>query len=691
MIQKNTASVSSTFKKMTIKAILSIIFFFIVYLLLILSGIGLTFAAGFVGWKIIITKPTFITVMLGAGLMCMGLLVLIFLFKFMFEKNVIDSSHLVEITKEEEPKLFEFIQEIVNAVKTDFPKKVYLSSDVNASVFYDSNFWSMFLPIKKNLQIGVGLINSVSELELKAILAHEFGHFSQRSMKVGSYVYNVNRIIHNMLYNNDSYNSIAQSWGSVNGYFAFFAGIAVKIVEGIQWVLRQVYQVVNLSYYGLSRQMEFHADAVAASVTGSQPLITSLLRLDLANHSFNKVLDYYGNKISESITTKNVYEQQTLVMNFIAGKSKLQIQNDLPQLTTDFLNRYNKSKLVIENKWDTHPSIEDRISELEKLNLVKSQESNKLATSLLNNRADLQSKFTEKLFSAVSYSEAVVYNQNEKFFEDFETQFLSESFNEIYNHYYDNKNPDMEAFELRANESVLNSDKNKLNDLFNNAAIDLVYCAISLENDIAILKQILCGDFKIKSFNYDGHKILSKNCGELIDRLEIDLKEIKQQIKENDIKIYSYFFGLANNQNKQEELKKYYDVFFEQDKSYDEKFQYYIKIINASDFMYHTLPYDVIKRNMDLLNTEEEIFKTQIQKMLEDNLHKNAITVDMRVALNKYLSEEWRYFSANVYVEENIAILSQAIRDYQIVLSNTYFQTKKELLDFQVQLLQKHE
>jgi len=38
----------------------------------------------------------------------------------------------------------------------------------------------MFLPVKKNLQIGMALVNSVTVTEFKAILAHEFGHFSQK-------------------------------------------------------------------------------------------------------------------------------------------------------------------------------------------------------------------------------------------------------------------------------------------------------------------------------------------------------------------------------------------------------------------------------------------------------------------------------------------------------------------------------
>lgn len=683
MTQNYQTSVSSTFKKMTIKAILSVFFFLIVYIFLILSGIGITVLAAVGGVAIIAAKPMFLTIMIGAGLLCMGILVLIFLFKFMFVKHKVDRSHLIEITRQDEPRLFAFIDEIVNKVQTDFPKKVYLSSDVNACVFYDSTFWSMFLPIKKNLQIGVGLVNSVSEIELKAILAHEFGHFSQKSMKVGSYVYNVNQIIHNMLYDNDSYNSIAQSWGSVNGYFAFFTALAVKIVTGIQWILRQVYNVVNISYHALSRQMEFHADAVAASVTGSKPLITSLLRLDLADHSFNTVLDYYGKKIPDSITTENLYPQQSLVMNFIATNSNLEVENDLPQLTQDFLNRFNKSKLVVENKWGTHPSTEDRIKELEKLNLEVVDDNKALAIGLFQNGIELQSKFTNKLFSSVSYSNSVVFHQNEEFFNEYKIDFFANSFNEIFNKYYDNKNPEIFDLNFSADESSVQ----ELKDLFSNSKVDLVYSSISLENDINTINQIANGNFKIKSFSYDGHKVSAKNAQELANDLELDLKKVKEEIVENDKRIYCYFLELANKQNKREEYIKLYKDLFDIDKKYDENFDYYIKMINASEFIYRTCTVDVINKSMTLLKNEEDRFKNQIEKILENNTFKKIITIEMRAAFSKYLSEDWVYFDGSQYLEEVLKLLSESMHNYQIVISKTFFQTKKELLDYQVQLL----
>ena len=145
-----------------------------------------------------------------------------FLIKFLFKSHKVERSHFLEIHKEDEPKLFGMIEEIVQSVGTQFPKKVYLSPDVNAGVFYDSSFWSMFLPIRKNLNIGLGLVNTITEQELKSILSHEFGHFSQSSMKLGSYVYNVNQIIFNLLYNNQSYDKMLMAWANANGFLGFF-------------------------------------------------------------------------------------------------------------------------------------------------------------------------------------------------------------------------------------------------------------------------------------------------------------------------------------------------------------------------------------------------------------------------------------------------------------------------------------
>lgn len=88
---------SSSFKAHTIRAIGAIIFFIFIYILILLTPIALT-------------------------------LVLIFLLKFLFRPHKKDLSHLHEITRRDEPQLFNLIEEIVNEVGTRFPKKVYLNT-----------------------------------------------------------------------------------------------------------------------------------------------------------------------------------------------------------------------------------------------------------------------------------------------------------------------------------------------------------------------------------------------------------------------------------------------------------------------------------------------------------------------------------------------------------------------------------
>ena len=76
-------AVSKSFKKMTVRAILSIFLFVIVYITLILLAIGLTFLCVLGSYYLIKAKPTFYTLMIGVGLVSLGVFILAFLFKFL--------------------------------------------------------------------------------------------------------------------------------------------------------------------------------------------------------------------------------------------------------------------------------------------------------------------------------------------------------------------------------------------------------------------------------------------------------------------------------------------------------------------------------------------------------------------------------------------------------------------------------
>lgn len=394
----NKTTVSADFKKSTFRAIFSIVLFIIVYLLLLAFSLLLTVASIFVGASIIAIKPGLITLFVGAGIISMGISILIFLLKFITKKHKKDISTLIEISETDEPKLVALINNLAAEVGTHAPKKIYLSADVNAQVFYDSSFWSMFLPIKKNLQIGLGLVNTITQQELKAILAHEFGHFSQKTMKVGSYTYNVNQIIYNLVNDDDGYLDWVNRWARSSWLIYIFVLIALKIVAAIKWILVKMYAFVNKQYLALSREMEFQADEIAAMVTGFQPLKSALLRSSLANYSLETVFDYYREDQKKEWTSENIYPEQTFVLGFIAEDMQLPVKNNLPYVPVTELNRFNKSKLVIKDQWASHPSTKERILRLEKTNLhtetIEPQPANELFTQIEH----WQKQFTNIIF-----------------------------------------------------------------------------------------------------------------------------------------------------------------------------------------------------------------------------------------------------------------------------------------------------
>src|SRR5947209_1111991 len=121
-------------------------------------------------------------------------LLFLFLLKGFFKTNPRDQSSQVEIRELDQPLLFAFIRRLCSETQAPMPYRVFLNAQVNAAVFYNNSVLSLFWPTHKNLLIGLGLVNVLNLSEFKAVLAHEFGHFSQSSMKLGSYVYMANHV-----------------------------------------------------------------------------------------------------------------------------------------------------------------------------------------------------------------------------------------------------------------------------------------------------------------------------------------------------------------------------------------------------------------------------------------------------------------------------------------------------------------
>jgi Zn-dependent protease with chaperone function len=671
-----TIEISSEFKKQTIKAVAAIVLFVVFYILLLLSAMALTVGCLYAGFGLIIAKPMFFTLVLGLGLASLGVMIIVFLFKFLFKRNKTDLSNFMEVTRKEEPRLFEFIDEIVATTGTDFPKKVYLSTEVNASVFYDSGFWSMFLPIKKNLHIGMGLVNTITHDELKAILSHEFGHFSQKSMKVGSYVYNVNQIVYNLLYDNQAYYNNLAKWNSVSGYFALFTSIADKIIQGIQWLLQKMYGIVNRSYMALSREMEFHADEVAANVTGYLPLKTSLLRMDLADKGYNNVLNFYGGKIEHALVSKNIFKEQQFVMHFLAEKQGIPVVNQFPEVQMEHVVRFNSSKLVIKNQWASHPEIEDRIAALERLNIVKPNPNNEPANCIFMDAEQTQQVLTDQLFTKVSYTNTPTQQSFEGFKEAFHTFYQKETFHPAFKGYYDSHSPtDFKTVHPERPDATFDT-------LFTNETGSWTKEVVTLKEDLNLLEAIKNKTVDIANYDYEGVKYKAKDANQTILTLKESLLALEKKIQAHDQTIYKYFFHKAQDQFKLHEFREICDKYVAFDVIFDANFELRNTLVDKLAFTRVVTPHEVIRRDIANFRTHETTFKETLQTVVSQLKKLEDVSVELQSKVHSYISSSFNYFDGENYKEDQLETFFDMLYYFESFNQRIYFLQKKQWLDY---------
>jgi Zn-dependent protease with chaperone function len=526
-------------KKQVYKVIGSIVLFMIVYLVLMAAATLLAIVFGWLGILLMLNFRSFIGVIFGVGLIGAGISVLVFLVKFIFAVSKDENAQRMEVSEEEQPRLFAFIRELTTATGTPFPKKIYFSPEVNACVFYNSSFWSMFLPIRKNLEIGLGLVNSVNVSEFKAVMAHEFGHFSQRSMRLGSFTYNVNRVIHNMLYENKGYANFLNAWGKLHWGTAVFAKLTAKIAQGIQWILRRMYGFVNKNYMGLSREMEFHADAVSAGVSGGNNLVSALSRIEIAGSCYNTALSEANARVKQNKVSRNIFSNQLAIFRQVATEYDLPMTQGLPDISYNFVHSFSRSRINFKNQWASHPTLEERKNHLERLGLeIPADRSS--AWNLFEGAAALQEKTTTNLYRTIKFEGDIEYYDERQFEKEYLGRKAEYALPAEYKGYYEGRYIETRDWDLDMALEERPSAKT-FEDLFNEETVQLQAVIDSNKKDAELARAIYEKKIDLKTFDFDGVKYAAGDGEKVAVLLEKEIETLVQRQRKTDKEAFLFF------------------------------------------------------------------------------------------------------------------------------------------------------
>ena len=685
---QDVLTVTPEFKKEAAKSIIAIVGFILVYLLLFALSIGIVLLSVYGGIAIIALRPSFYTILIGLGLVGFGIMVFVFLIKFLFATSDTDNNDNIEVTAEDEPLLFQMINNLANEVGTSKPKKIYFTPDVNAAVFYNSSFWSMFLPIRKNLKIGLGLVNSVNTSELKAVIAHEFGHFSQRSMKVGSWVYQVNKIIYDMLYNNRGYANSLDSMSGVHAIFSLFASLTIKVVQGIQWVLRQMFTVVNKCYMGLSRQMEFHADLVAASVCGSNNIINALKRAEFAEICYSATLDLCNEAWKEKKVVTDFYSDHRTMVKHIAHRNQLSLIDGLPSMEENRSNGIS-NRVNYKNQWASHPSLEERSEYLQPFGLDAGVD-NATAWTLFSDPENWKKLLTKQLYTAIPQDEVkgtLEHNEFEQLIAEQDKRF---SFPPVFKEYYNSRqvaNFDTEA--IVHEPFVITS----FEHIFVEKEILLPKKINSLSQDIAVLNAIIKKEITTHSFDFDGQKYKSKDAAQVLAELEAELEQKEKELASLDQRIFRFFYAIAPLAEA-EKLKHDYQEYFSQRKKSEEFLDKVNRFMNVLAPIYRgeTIPVETIQRVItNFKNDNEPDLKEEWRYWISAGGFEND--AELREGIKKFLSADYQYFdfASNSFFEEELKDLNHLVQESWNSIYSFIFSSFKSITETQAIILEKKE
>ncbi|CAM2994615.1 Zn-dependent protease with chaperone function [Chryseobacterium flavum] len=676
----NLPKISLAYQSKLTSAIVSVSVFFLIYLMLIAASLLMIFLLGYGAVKLLTISVNYFTIFGAAGLFSIGVFVFIFLVKFIFKKSHYSTRHLIEVNRSNQPELFAIIDEIVAETKVQAPKKVFLSPDVNASVSYNSIFWSMLLPVKKNLTIGVGLINSTSVGELRSILAHEFGHFSQKSMKIGGYVNQAERIIFETVYNNKDYENFILEFSGGNAVFKIFGLISISFINAFQSVLKSISSFLFKNHASLQREMEYHADAISTFITNPEEQASSLLRLELSDAAFNYSFHFYTES-QQKYLPKNLYQNQLSLMKILSERNNHPYINGLPKIEAEDLTRYNKSRIEIEDQWTSHPDILKRIERIKTNATRNSAADHRYAQEIIRGFDNICETMTSKFLTLHSVKNVGEVIDNETFVQLYLDNNTYKAFSSDFNGYYERHNPVVEDIESSASEITSSS----FEDLFSDRKVSLVYEKSGIENDLQTLQYLISYPKEVKTFRFDGTLYKTKDAKSLIPQLENELKRVKEELQENDKAVFRHYYNIANQDQKKDLFNKY-KKFAVIDQEFDD-FQRSLNDFTVHlQFMATTLPFDEIRKHRAQLLKAEKPFKQKIRELLEKSAYVEALNHEDKTLFQEFTDSEYIYFNKDKYLEHEVQAIFLLIEKYQALLNDHYLNSKLDLLNFQSDL-----
>lgn len=304
-----------------------------------LMGLVLLAAMAVVDWLLVtrmfVSPAAWLIAMMLLGTVLAAVAILRGMFAFLRAGRAGPASHAVAVTPEEQPALWEQVHAAAEATGERPPDELYLIAEVNAGVSEHSRLLGL-LPGRRRMLLGLPLLAGLTVPQLRAVLAHEFGHYSNRDTRLGAVTMRGREAV---LHTVEAFSGVGTRLSYLIG--SLYVGYAQMFLRTSQPV---------------ARQQELAADQVAARHAGRDATAAALRILPVLTAAHTHYLETYAGMGKPLGVLPPVGEVLGGFPRLLAARSG----ERLAALSASQRPRRP-------NKYDSHPPTAERIALIERL------------------------------------------------------------------------------------------------------------------------------------------------------------------------------------------------------------------------------------------------------------------------------------------------------------------------------------
>lgn len=286
------------------------------------------YALGLAVVAAVFTAAWFIVVQLHVGLLALKLAPFLASGLLVLRSMLPNRSEFVPpgalVRERDEPRLFEEIRRVALAAGRPMPHEVYLLNEVNA--FAGSRGGFLGLGRKRLLGIGLPLIAASDVSELRAVLAHEFGHECGGETRLAPWIYATRAAMARTI-------TRLHEKGEriLDKPFLLYAHVFLRVTHAV------------------SRSQELAADRLAATLAGGEALRSSLSRTPALGAAYASYME------SEYAPVVMAQHRPPLAQGFQRFVSQPEVRVKLEKIA-------EQARTTLDgNPFDTHPPLGQRL------------------------------------------------------------------------------------------------------------------------------------------------------------------------------------------------------------------------------------------------------------------------------------------------------------------------------------------